>query len=51
MLKQVYNQQIVHLKDGKHTCMFRLSSVAIFREYQYLNMYIALLYSFGTCKW
>jgi len=50
MLKQVYNQQIAHLKDRKHSCMFWLSSVAIFREYQYLKMYIAL-YSFGTCKW
>lgn len=50
MLKQVYNQQIAHLKDRKHSCMFQLLSVAVFREYQFLEMYIALLYSFGTCK-
>jgi len=51
MLKQVCNQQIAHLKERKHSCMFRLLSVAIFRECQYLKIYIALLYSFGTCKW
>jgi hypothetical protein len=31
--------------------MFRLKSIAIFTEYQYLKTYTELLYSFVTCQW
>jgi len=31
--------------------MFRLLSIAIFREYQYFNMCTALLYSSVICRW
>ena len=35
----------------KHSYVFRVVFLSIFRDYQYLKTYIALLYSFVTCKW
>jgi predicted Na+-dependent transporter len=45
------NKFITNKQTNKHSCMFWLWSVAIFREYKYVKMYIVLLYSFSTSKW
>ena len=41
IIKQVYNQQITHIKNRKHSDMFQLLSLAIFRQYQYQTIYTA----------
>jgi hypothetical protein len=43
VLKQVYNQQIAHIKTRENSCTFRLVSLAAFREYQYQKSHAAFL--------
>jgi len=40
-IKQVYNQQTARIKNRKHSNMFQLLSLAIFRQYQYQKIYTA----------
>jgi hypothetical protein len=47
-IKQVYSQQTPHIKNIKHSYVFRLLPVAIFREYQYFKMYRELSYIDGN---
>jgi hypothetical protein len=42
--KTIYTQQVAHVKNRKHSYKFRLLSIAIFREYQYLKMHTDLSY-------
>jgi len=34
--KEVFNKQIAHINNGKHSYLFRLLSLAFFREYQWI---------------
>jgi hypothetical protein len=43
------NQQIAPTENRKHSYMFQTLPLDIFREYQYLKTYTALLYSFVIC--
>jgi len=51
VIRQVYNQKIAYIKNRKHSCIFCLLSLTIFREYRYLKMSTALFYSSVICKW
>jgi hypothetical protein len=50
-MRHAHNQQIAHVKYIRHFYMFRLFSVVIVREYNYLKTCALLLYSLVSCKW